>query len=102
METTAQVTRLMDLKELASLWRVSPHTIRAWVRAEVPNVHAVGRNGMHKYNNQDHSMMTAMLAVRNMGGESFNLWNVNSDAEYHEESSSEDKSGRLMPKRVDS
>jgi DNA-binding transcriptional MerR regulator len=32
METTAQVTRLMDLKELASLWRVSPHTIRAWVR----------------------------------------------------------------------
>ena len=32
METTSQVTRLMDLKELASLWRVSPHTIRSWVR----------------------------------------------------------------------
>jgi uncharacterized protein YjcR len=32
MNTTSQVTRLMDLKELASLWRVSPHTIRAWVR----------------------------------------------------------------------
>jgi protoporphyrinogen oxidase len=77
----------------------------AVIRAELgkfSNLYPVGRNGMHKYNNQDHSMMTAMLAVRNMGGESFNLWNVNSDAEYHEESSSEDKSGRLMPKRVDS
>ena len=41
-------------------------TIRAWLAAEVPNVHAVGRNGMHKYNNQDHSMYTAMLTVENI------------------------------------
>jgi protoporphyrinogen oxidase len=77
----------------------------AVIRAELgkfSNLYPVGRNGMHKYNNQDHSMMTAMLAVRNMAGESFNLWNVNSDAEYHEESTSEDKTGRQMPKRVDS
>ncbi len=77
----------------------------AVIRGEISsfaNLHPVGRNGMHKYNNQDHSMMTAMLAVRNMDGGSFNLWNVNSDAEYHEESSANDKSGRLMPERVGS
>ena len=68
--------------------------------ARFANLHPVGRNGMHKYNNQDHSMMTAMLAVRNMGGGSFNLWNVNSDAEYHEESAEPDKSGRRMPERI--
>jgi protoporphyrinogen oxidase len=64
------------------------------------NLHPVGRNGMHKYNNQDHSMMTAMLAVRNMEGGNFNLWNVNSDAEYHEEPAPEDKTGRRMPERI--
>jgi protoporphyrinogen oxidase len=70
--------------------------------ARFSNLQPVGRNGMHKYNNQDHSMMTAMLAVRNLGGESFDLWNVNSDAEYHEESVATDKSGRLIPQRVKS
>ena len=66
-----------------------------------PNLQPVGRNGMHKYNNQDHSMMTAILAVRNLKGERFNLWNVNTDAEYHEEGSEgEDKSGRLTPKEI--
>ena len=64
------------------------------------NLSVVGRNGMHKYNNQDHSMMTAMLAVRNIEGGRFNLWNVNSDAEYHEEAPREDRSGRQMPARV--
>jgi protoporphyrinogen oxidase len=68
------------------------------------NFHVVGRNGMHKYNNQDHSMMTAMLAVRNLEGEKYNLWNVNTDAEYHEEGPDsegkirEDKSGRMVPR----
>jgi hypothetical protein len=40
---------------------------------------------MHKYNNQDHSMMTALLAARNVEGAAFDVWKVNSDAEYHEE-----------------
>ncbi len=62
-----------------------------------PNIRVVGRNGMHKYNNQDHSMMTAMLAVRNLEGAAFNLWNVNSDAEYHEGASEPDTSGRQVP-----
>jgi protoporphyrinogen oxidase len=51
----------------------------------IPNLHTVGRNGMHKYNNQDHSMLTAMLAVDNMHGAANDLWAVNTDFEYHEE-----------------
>ncbi|MEI6106013.1 MAG: NAD(P)/FAD-dependent oxidoreductase [Opitutae bacterium] len=64
------------------------------------NLQVIGRNGMHKYNNQDHSMMTAMLAAKNLSGGQFNLWNVNTDAEYHEEVSGEDQSGRRVPGRV--
>jgi protoporphyrinogen oxidase len=51
----------------------------------IPNLHTVGRNGMHKYNNQDHSMFTAMMAVANMNGASHDVWAVNTDFEYHEE-----------------
>ncbi len=43
-----------------------------------------GRNGMHKYNNQDHSMLTAMLAVENLNGAGHDLWSVNVEQEYHE------------------
>ena len=51
-----------------------------------PHVHCVGRNGMHKYNNQDHAMMTAILTVANVcEGRNFDTWGVNEDAEYHEE-----------------
>ena len=49
------------------------------------NLHTVGRNGMHKYNNQDHSMFTAMMAVQNMRGAAHDVWSVNTDYEYHEE-----------------
>ena len=51
----------------------------------IANLHTVGRNGMHKYNNQDHSMLTAMMAVDNMLGASHDVWNVNTDFDYHEE-----------------
>ncbi len=51
----------------------------------VNNLQTVGRNGMHKYNNQDHSMYTAMLAVENMLGANHDVWSVNTDLEYHEE-----------------
>ena len=52
----------------------------------IPNLHTVGRNGMHKYNNQDHSMYTAMLALENMHGTAkHDVWAVNTDFEYHEE-----------------
>jgi protoporphyrinogen oxidase len=50
------------------------------------NCQTVGRNGLHRYNNQDHSMVTAMSAVQNtLFGETHDVWNVNTDAEYHEE-----------------
>jgi protoporphyrinogen oxidase len=65
----------------------------------------IGRNGMHKYNNQDHSMMTAMLATKNIvaGKELYNLWDVNEDAEYHEggDRGAENKLvGRAVPKKI--
>jgi hypothetical protein len=56
----------------------------------IENLQLVGRNGMHKYNNQDHSMLTAMLAVENIMGARFDLWSVNVDESYHEELSSEE------------
>ena len=50
------------------------------------NFQTIGRNGLHRYNNQDHAMLTGMLAVRNMMlGETNNLWVVNAEQEYHEE-----------------
>src|SRR5207344_1110504 len=50
------------------------------------NVQTIGRNGLHRYNNQDHAMLTGMLAVRNATlGERNDLWSVNADEEYHEE-----------------
>ena len=51
----------------------------------IENLQLVGRNGMHKYNNQDHAMLTAMLAVKNILGAKYDLWQVNVDQEYHEE-----------------
>jgi hypothetical protein len=52
------------------------------------NLYLVGRNGMHKYNNQDHSMLTAMTAVDNiLSGivDKDNVWSINTEMEYHEE-----------------
>jgi protoporphyrinogen oxidase len=50
------------------------------------NCRTIGRNGLHRYNNQDHAMLTGMLAVRNLVlGEQNDLWSVNTDQEYHEE-----------------
>lgn len=49
------------------------------------NFQTVGRNGLHRYNNQDHSMLTAMLAIRNILGECHDLWTVNTEEDYLEE-----------------
>ena len=49
------------------------------------NLQLIGRNGMHKYNNQDHSMLTAMLAAENILGADHDLWTINTDSDYHEE-----------------
>jgi protoporphyrinogen oxidase len=77
--------------------------IREYIEATMPNLWLVGRNGMHHYNNQDHSMMTALLVARNIGaGAHYDPWKVNTDAEYHEEArfDDEDRSGRLVPRSV--
>jgi protoporphyrinogen oxidase len=60
-------------------------TIVKYLDVHAPNVHPVGRNGMHKYNNQDHSMYTAMLTVENIRGAEHDIWAVNVEEEYHEE-----------------
>ena len=76
---------------------------RAWLAAEAVNVHPVGRNGMHRYNNQDHSMVTAELTVDNLYGAHHDVWAVNVEEEYHEEvststaSSSPSGTGRSAP-----
>lgn len=65
-------------------YKEAVETIRRWIADELPNLQLIGRNGMHRYNNQDHSMLTAILAARNIAGSSFDLWKVNVDQEYHE------------------
>jgi protoporphyrinogen oxidase len=58
-----------------------------WIVEHTPNVHPVGRNGMHKYNNQDHSMLTALLTAQNiLGTGDHDIWTVNVDEDYHEQS----------------
>jgi protoporphyrinogen oxidase len=61
-------------------------SIRAFLRT-APNLQLVGRNGMHRYNNQDHSMLTGVLAARNTMGASHDLWDLEPDSGYFEESS---------------
>lgn len=75
--------------------------IRQWLR-QFGNLELAGRNGMHKYNNQDHSMMTALLAARNILGQGhYDTWKVNTDAEYHESAEGESvQSGRQVPARL--
>jgi protoporphyrinogen oxidase len=80
--------------------------IRLDLETNYPTLHFVGRNGMHKYNNQDHAMMTAMLTARNIlaGERLYSVWDVNEDAEYHEAGSSGVKealqSERLVPQKA--
>jgi protoporphyrinogen oxidase len=77
--------------------------IRDYLAANLPNLHLVGRNGMHKYNNQDHSMMTALLVARNIAtGSTLDPWRVNADAVYHEDirAGERDLAGRQVPERI--
>jgi protoporphyrinogen oxidase len=80
--------------------------IRRDLEQSYPSLHLIGRNGMHKYNNQDHAMMTAMLTARNIlaGERIYDIWQVNEDAEYHEagESSAQAAlaSERLVPRKA--
>ena len=91
-------------------YRDNVEAMRVELEAAYPTLHMVGRNGMHRYNNQDHAMMTAMLTVRNIvaGARVYDIWNVNEDAEYHEAGNEGDKadiaaaldSVRVVPERL--
>ncbi len=60
--------------------------IRRWLENNHANIHPIGRNGMHRYNNQDHSMVAGVLTVRNiLNKETNNIWEINVEDEYHEE-----------------
>jgi protoporphyrinogen oxidase len=80
--------------------------IRRDLEASYPTLHVIGRNGMHRYNNQDHAMMTAMLTAQNIltGARRYDVWNVNEDAEYHEAGESGVRgaldSVRLVPEKI--
>jgi protoporphyrinogen oxidase len=77
---------------------------RSWLDSNMQGLHLVGRNGMHKYNNQDHAMMTALLAAENIlaGEQLWDIWQVNEDAEYHElgEDRTLAMSERMIPRRL--
>ena len=81
-------------------------TIRSELSREYPHLHLIGRNGMHKYNNQDHAMMTAMLCAQNIvhGEDRYDVWRVNEDAEYHEAGEAGQDKGatglRFVPRRL--
>jgi protoporphyrinogen oxidase len=75
-------------------------SIWKWVSSNLTNLQLVGRNGMHMYNNQDHSMLTGYLAAKNILGESHDLWSVNSSAEYHEDSALLDTTERSVPRKI--
>ena len=73
--------------------------MRIELEAKHPTLHLVGRNGMHRYNNQDHAMMTAMLTVENIlaGERRYDTWCVNEDAEYHE--AGDEGAEKVLPAR---
>jgi protoporphyrinogen oxidase len=80
--------------------------LRSELEEHFPTLHLVGRNGMHKYNNQDHAMMTAMLCAENIiaNARLYDVWCVNQDAEYHEQGDTGEGTSvsgmRLVPSRL--
>jgi protoporphyrinogen oxidase len=87
-------------------YRDNVEAMRVELEAAYPTLHMVGRNGMHRYNNQDHAMMTAMLTVKNIvaGRRVYDIWNVNEDAEYHENGTEGEQAAlasvRDVPERI--
>ena len=72
-------------------------TIRGWLEM-ISNLVQVGRNGLHRYNNSDHSMLTAMRAVDNMlTGVEHDIWAVNAESSYHEEHQEPEQPYRSLP-----
>ena len=77
--------------------------IRSWLD-QIGGLQLIGRNGQHRYNNQDHSMMTGVYAARNIVGSEYDIWDVNVEEDYHEERDSKNLStsgDRLVPSRIE-
>ena len=72
-------------------------TVQGWLK-QLENFQTVGRNGLHRYNNQDHSMLSAMFAARNILGAEHDVWNVNVERAYHEEFQTKPYKGRKPSK----
>jgi hypothetical protein len=71
--------------------------IKNWL-AGISNIQQVGRNGLHRYNNSDHSMLTAMRAVDNvMTGSKHDLWSINAESAYHEEHQEPEQPYKRVP-----
>ncbi|PON13509.1 FAD-dependent oxidoreductase [Candidatus Entotheonella serta] len=77
-------------------------TIKTWLNSYFTNLYPAGRGGLHNYNSQDHSMMAAILSVRNMREHTeFDVWSINTDEEYAEEGTAhQDVERRLVPQRL--
>jgi protoporphyrinogen oxidase len=73
--------------------------IRSWLEG-IANLQQVGRNGLHRYNNSDHSMLTAIRAVDNLHGAAHDLWAVNADSWYHETQVADEHPYRRVPEAV--
>ena len=80
----------------------SVDTLKHYLK-QFSNLQTVGRNGLHRYNNQDHSMLTAVYAARNIFGAEYDIWSVNTDMEYHEAGEQKEAvvEERLVPTRVE-
>ena len=81
-------------------YREKIQVVRDFARRHLPNLQLVGRNGMHKYNNQDHAMLTGMMAAWNILGGSYDPWRVNADALYLEDGEEGETGLRLVPSRI--
>jgi protoporphyrinogen oxidase len=65
-------------------YRTHLHTIRQYLD-RITNLQTIGRNGMHRYNNQDNSVLVGLLAAENVDGAGHDLWDLNTDRSYYEE-----------------
>ena len=65
-------------------YQASLKTLRQYLDT-FTNLQIIGRNGLHRYNNQDHSMLTGVYAARNISGQHYDTWSVNTESEYHEQ-----------------
>ncbi|MDQ6751715.1 MAG: NAD(P)/FAD-dependent oxidoreductase [Actinomycetota bacterium] len=93
-----RVPKAYPIYDESFAWRVE--VIRGWLQG-LSGFQQIGRNGLHRYNNADHSMLTAMRAVENLDGADHDVWAVNADSWYHESESPDEYPYRGTPRPPD-